>query len=204
MKNTKKLESLLSKGEDYVLHYILDKEVDKYVVVRETIADDLHKIEEDFLSLQDSDVLKILFEKEKLVLEVSHATDSITNMCLMLKKPTDNFISNGLIPYFADVHDHAYKSNQGLNAYLKQIEAMRNTNLALNSNKLNQSIQILTIVMALMMPMTIVTGFFGMNVPLPFQTNIHAYQILILMMIITVGVLLILFRNFGWVGKKKS
>lgn len=198
-----KTESLLSKGEDYILHYVLDKEVDKYVDAREKISEDLSRFEQEFMEKSNSEMLKTMFRKEKLILEFRLKVDSLTNVCLMLQKPTDNFITNSLIPYFTDVYNHIHLVNQGLRLYLERINAMRNTYLSLTSNKLNQSIQVLSILMALMMPLSIVTGFFGMNVKLPLQENIHAYEIIAITMLFILILMFYLFKKFGWIGSSK-
>jgi magnesium transporter len=55
--------------------------------------------------------------------------------------------------------------------------------------------KILTLIMAIMMPLTIVTGFYGMNVKLPFQENPHAWIGIIALMFIASIIMYFLFRK---------
>ncbi|MBI4148825.1 magnesium transporter CorA family protein [Candidatus Woesearchaeota archaeon] len=202
--NPKRVESLIRRGEDYILHYIIDKEVDKYVDLRATISEDLRAIEEEFIRRPDKDVLGKLFLKEKLILEIKQRIESITDVCLMLKKPTENFIPNSLIPYFRDVYDHAVKVNIALKTYLDRINGLRNSYLSLTSNRMNDTMRVLTIVMAMMMPMTVITGFYGMNVVLPLQNHPLAYLALLGFIGVTVALMLLIFRSKGWIGKNSN
>jgi len=201
--NYNKLESLLKRGEDYVLYYILDKEVDKYLDIKNNLSEHLRYIEEEFLKNPSREVFNKLFLKEKITIEIRQRIDSITDVCARLMKPTENFIQNELIPYFRDVYDHAFKTNEALKTYLERINGIRNTYLSLTSNKMNQTIRILTIIMALIMPMTVLTGFYGMNIKLPIQDNPNAYLILIALIIVILLLMTYLFKNLGWLGNKE-
>jgi magnesium transporter len=200
MNNPKKVESLLKKGEDYIVHNILDREVDKYVDIRVEISDDLKGIEEEFMKKPTKFVFQELFLKEKVILEIRQRIDSITDVCLRLMKPSENFIQNDLIPYFRDVYDHTYKVSEALKTYHERINGLRNTYISLNSNRMNETMRALTIIMAIMTPLNIITGFFGMNVPLPLQSHPLTYIFLIGFMILVSVLFLFAFRRIGLFG----
>src|SRR3989344_2050780 len=109
-KNSKKIETFLKKDEDYIAHYILDKEVDRDLNIKIEFGDVLKQIERKFIEKHDREILKKLFSKELLFLEFRQLMESITDVCLNLTKPADNYINNDLIPYFRDVYDHAFKT----------------------------------------------------------------------------------------------
>src|SRR3989344_3697351 len=110
----------------------------------------------------DREILKKIFSKELVFLEFRQLMESITDVCLNLTKPADNYINNDLIPYFRDVYDHAFKTTEGTKTMLGRIRGMRNIDISISSIKMNETIKALTIIMALMMPLTIITGFYGM------------------------------------------
>jgi magnesium transporter len=58
----------------------------------------------------------------------------------------------------------------------------------------------LTIIMALMMPLTIITSFYGMNVPLPFQTHSQAWGIILLSMVVSAIIMVLISRRRGWIA----
>ena len=181
-KNHKKIENFLKKGEDYIAHYILDKEVDKYLRIKIESGENLKEIEKEFMKNQDKETLKKIFSKELIFLELRHLSESITDLCLDLTKPADNFIHNELIPYFRDVYDHSLKTAEGYKSMLERINGMKNMHSTVISMRTNEVIKALTIIMAIMMPLTVITGFYGMNISLPFQEYSNSWMILIIIM----------------------
>lgn len=191
--NQKKLENLMRRGADYVFHYLLDKEVDKCIHIKGILFEEFKQLERNFINNPEKEVLEELFEKELTILEMRQVMESITDLCLSLTKPTDNYLDNELLPYFRDIYDHSFKTTESLRSMLGRINGMRNSYQILTSNRLNETMKILTIIMAMMMPITIITGFYGMNVKLPFENNPNAW---IFILTLTFFVLLIMYLIF--------
>ncbi len=195
-KNPARVESLLKKGKSNIGYYILDKEVDKYLATKLNLSEDLKSIEEEFMKSSDKEVLKKLLTRELLFLDIREYSESITDVCLSLTKPADNYIENDLIPYFRDIYDHALKGSDGFRAMLKRIIGIKNSYISINSFKMNENMRTLTLIMAIMMPLTIITGFYGMNVKLPFQSHTYASAIIFgTMIILTIIMILISTKN---------
>jgi magnesium transporter len=193
--NTKKVETLMKKGKDYVFHYILDKETDKYMRIKNGLSEEFKKTEKKFVTNMDKETLEELFEKEMILLELRQLMESTTDLCLNLIKPTDNYISNELLPYFRDIYDHSFKTTDSLRSMLGRINGMRNSYQSIISNKMNETMRTLTIIMAIMMPMTIITGFYGMNVNLPSQNNPNLWIYLGILMLGISTLMFFVFRR---------
>lgn len=191
--NQRRLENLMKKGEDYVFHYILDKEMDKCVRMKSIIFEDFKQLEKNFINNPEKEVLQELFKKELMILEMRQLMESLTDLCLNLTKPTDNYLSNDLLPYFRDIYDHSFKTTESLKSMLGRINGMRNAYQLIISNRLNETMRTLTVIMAIMMPLTIITGYFGMNVKLPFQERTDIWIWIILLM---AGISILMFFLF--------
>jgi magnesium transporter len=198
----RRLELLMAKGEDHILHYILDKEVDKYLDLREDISDEVKLLEEDFLSTPTKMDLQLLHSTELALLEIKRRADSMTDICLRLTTPTDNFIQNDLLPSVRDVHDHAFKAAEAFKTFLDRISGTKQAYASISSHRINETMRVLTILMALMMPLTIITGFFGMNIALPFEADANASLYIMIMMVVSLIALLYFFYRKGWMGKE--
>ena len=197
-KNQKRVENLLKKGEDYILHNILDKEVDKYLRIKTKAGEDLKKIEREFMENQNRKTLQKIFSKELTFLELRQLSESITDLFIDLTKPADNYIHNDLIPYFRDIYDHTFKTTEGYKSMLGRMNGMKNMYSSIITMRTNETIRSLTIIMALMMPLTIITGFYGMNVKLPLQDSPFASEFILLMMIFFSAMMIIFLRRRGW------
>lgn len=200
-KNHKKLENLLKKGEDYIAHYFLDKEVDKYLKIKIESGDSLKETEREFTKAPDKEILKNIFSKELIFLELRHLSESMTDLCLNLTKPADNFIHNELIPYFRDVYDHAIRTAEGYKSMLERINRMRNMHSTVISMKTNEVIKSLTIIMAILVPLTIITGFYGMNIKLPLQDAENSWIFLTVLMFGISLLMYFIFKRLGSNGK---
>lgn len=191
--NSKRLESLMKKGKDYIFHYILDKEIDKCVGIKSIIYEDFKELEKNFINDPEKEVLQELFKKELIILEIRQLMESVTDLCLRLTKPTHNYLSNDLLPYFRDIYDHSFKITESLKSILGRINGMRNAYQSIISNKLNETMRTLTVIMAIMMPLTIITGFYGMNINLPFQ---GISDIWVWMIVLMIGISVLMFFLF--------
>ncbi len=193
--NQRKLEHLMKKGVGYVFHSLLDKEIDKCMQIKGIIFEEFKQLEKNFINNPEKEVLGELFEKELTILEMRQVMESLTDLCLNLTKPTDNYLDNELLPYFRDIYDHSFKTTESLKSMLGRINGMRNAYQTITSNRLNETMKILTMIMAIMMPLTLVTGFYGMNVRLPLEKSPTAWIVILGIMLFLSTIMYFLFRR---------
>lgn len=193
--NQRKLEHLMKKGVGYVFHSLLDKEIDKCMQIKGIIFEEFKQLEKNFINNPEKEVLGELFEKELTILEIRQVMESLTDLCLNLTKPTDNYLDNELLPYFRDIYDHSFKTTESLKSMLGRINGMRNAYQTITSNRLNETMKILTMIMAIMMPLTLVTGFYGMNVRLPLEKSPTAWIVILGIMLFLSTIMYFLFRR---------
>jgi magnesium transporter len=65
---------------------------------------------------------------------------------------------------------------------------------------MNETMELLTIVMTVMMPLTVITSFYGMNIQLPMQDHPMASMIIFIVMISIIILMLMIFRRQGLIG----
>ena len=195
IENQKRLESIMKRGAAHIFHYLLDKEVDKCIHIKGIIFEEFKQLERDFINNPEKEVLAEMFEKELTILEMRQVMESLTDLCLSLTKKTDNYLEEDLLPYFRDVYDHAYRTTESLKSMLGRINGMRNAYQTITSNRLNETMKILTMIMAIMMPITIVTGFYGMNVRLPLESSPNSWIWIMAIMFFVSAIMYFLFRR---------
>ncbi|MCR4828468.1 MAG: magnesium transporter CorA family protein [Bacteroidales bacterium] len=92
--------------------------------------------------------------------------------------------------YWGDILDQYQKMYDLVEDYGELIEGLSKTFDSAQANKTNEIMRVLTYFSTIMLPLTVVTGLFGMNVDFPFVTNTLAFWIIICCMaIITVAML---------------
>ena len=201
-KNQRKIQSLLKRGKGYIVHYILDKEVDRFLRIKSELGEELKHMEKEFRENPDKELMNKIFAMELNIIELRQLSESITDICLSMTKPAENYIKNDLIPYFKDVYDHALKTADGYKSMWSRVNGIRNMYATVTSMKTNEVMRSLTIIMALMMPLTIITGFYGMNVDLPLQDNPYAPLLIFIGMIFSGIIMIIISKKAGWISKE--
>ena len=79
--------------------------------------------------------------------------------------------------------------------YGELIEGLSKTFDSLQANKTNEIMRVLTYFSTIMLPLTVVTGMYGMNVNLPFQTEGWAFWGIVGLMVTITVVLLVFFQR---------
>lgn len=173
------VKELMSKGVDNVLYKILDRLIDNYVIIKEKLFDELTNLEREVFESRNQQALMNLFEHERKVLRIKQLTGANEDICLKLCSATNNDIKKELIPYFKDIYDHISKVDDNLEYVISQINSLRDNYMAITSNKINNVMKVLTLFTAFLLPLSLITGYYGMNIALPFQQSPYANSIIL-------------------------
>jgi magnesium transporter len=88
-----------------------------------------------------------------------------------LEREKVQFLPENINIFFDDILDKIEKLIETTGALQELVESLRETNETMLTHSLNNTIKVLTVFSAVMLPLTFVTGFFGMNVPIPYENN---------------------------------
>ncbi len=101
--------------------------------------------------------------------------------------------------YWGNILDYFKKIWDMTEDYAELIEGLSKTFDSLQANRTNQIMKILTIISSFILPMSLITGLYGMNVILPLQENGHAFVLIILFMIALAGIMYVFFKIKKWI-----
>lgn len=97
--------------------------------------------------------------------------------------------------YWGNILDQYQKMFDSIEDYGELIEGLTNTFDSLQANKTNEIMKLLTIFSTIMLPLTVVTGLFGMNIDFPFTTNVTSFWVVILAMVLITTLLIVYFQR---------
>ena len=104
--------------------------------------------------------------------------------------------------YYRDVYDHLIRISDLVDSYRDLLTSAMDVYLSTVSNRLNEVMKRLTIVATIFMPLTWITGFFGMNFAYLVR-NVGGWVPFVvfglLTQIVVVGIMLVLFRRRAWI-----
>src|SRR3990172_179061 len=111
-----------------------------------------------------------------------------------LERKAQRFTKIDLSVYFGDVNDHLNRLWSTLDEAKETVEIYKDTDFVLSTDRTNRTMAILTILIAIMLPFTVVSGIYGMNIPLPGQQHAWFFPLTIFLMFGASALMLIYFR----------
>ena len=191
-------EATFSKGTGYLLYRIVDTCVDASFPMLRKLGAKLDQLEDD------------IFEgrSDKIVQEISNAKQEIINFRRVvrpmravlrdLERTKQRYLADDLDIYFDDITDAAERIWDVLENYKEVAEALEDSNESVLSHRLNESLRVLTAFSVTLLPLTLLTGIFGMNFDLPGDEGLAEFWVVILLMAAILAGVLLFFRRRGY------
>ncbi|MBN1275361.1 magnesium/cobalt transporter CorA [Candidatus Woesearchaeota archaeon] len=162
-KDGERLAQLLRRGSDFLMHKLLDNEVDNYFPVLESIDKHIERIDEQVTQHPERETLREILSLKKQIVRVKRACISQRDKAAVLAKGDTLFISKKAVPYFRDINDHLVRITDAVDSYREAIGSTFDIYLSSVSNRMNEVMKVLTIFAAIFIPLTFLAGIYGMN-----------------------------------------
>ncbi len=156
-------EGLMGRGLARLLHTILDTLVDTYFPVLDQLDDLIDQLEDTTVKDTTNAVQVRLFRMKRAVATLRRVISPQVELTNSLITRTNVLIPTDIEPYFADVRDHMIRVFEMLDSYRDLLSGLLDVYLTTVSNRLNDVMKQLTIITTIFMPITFITGVFGMN-----------------------------------------
>lgn len=181
-----------------IFYLLLDTIVDEYSPVLDRIADETSEIEALVLEHPEPRVLSRIFKLKRNLIEFRRAAAGMREVVNSLVRREGGILSDQFDPYLRDVYDHVIRTTEFIETYRDLLSGALDIYLSAVANRTNEVMKVLTIWGTIALPMVIVTGFFGMNLHLPWQDNPHGTLYSIGLMAITTVATLLYFKRKKW------
>jgi len=190
-------------GVDGLLQGVLDEAVDEQFDVLQGLDDDAEAlIDQAFADRADLKALQQqTFTVRRELVDLRRVIPPMRDVvaALMRTGSVERKWTAELLTYYEDLTDHTLRATEWLDNLRDLVSSVFETNLALNDNRMNEAMKLLAGWAAIIAVPTLVTGFFGMNVPY-FGFGLPAgLWIAALLIIIPVVALFVVFRRKGWI-----
>ena len=186
---------------DFLAYRILDKMVDSYFPILDGIEDEIEAMERRILrNPNDKSVAEKIFRAKKELLMLRKATWPAREVFSSLSKGELPNISKSSRIYYRDIYDRIVLVIDLVETYRGLVGGILETHLSAISNSMNEVMKVLTVIATIFIPLTFITGLYGMN--FRFMPEIgweYGYAFALgLMLIIGLGMAWY-FRKKGWV-----
>jgi magnesium transporter len=168
-------EQLFSKGSGRLLYEVLDDLFDYCFPILDKIGHKLDLLEDDVFEGRSDEVVRDLSNVKQEIISYRKIIKPERSTLRLLERHVKRFLPEELELYFDDIVDAAERIWDLLDNFKEVVEALEDTNEAVISHRQNDILRILTVFSVVLLPLTLITGFFGMNVEFPGFGTVWAF-----------------------------
>ncbi len=184
---------------DYLAYTLVDVIVDNYFIVMEGLERRMEDLDEKLVSNPDPGVLHSIHALKRDIISLGRSVWPLRDVINFLRKGESNVIKEDTLLYLGDVYDHTIRIIEGIETFREMITDMMDVYLSSVSNKMNEIMMVLTIIGTIFIPLTFITGIYGMNFRYMPEIRWHLGYPMVLLIMLGIGVAMLLyFRKKGW------
>ena len=157
----------LAEGPTALLHRIVDAMVDHYRPEIDKLNERLDQLEDEIFAHPNPQFARQILDFKSDVSSLRRVVLPQRDVVGRLARREFPLISEALAYRFRDVQDHLVRLVDEAVFFQDRVTSVLDAHLSLVSNRLNAVMKVLTIIATIFMPLTVLTGMWGMNVTLP-------------------------------------
>lgn len=186
------------RGADYLAYALVDVIVDHYFVVLEEVEAEIEALEEQVLQAHDPIVKSKIHKLKKELLFMRKSIAPLREAISRFSKSDSSILEDSTVIFIRDLYDHTIQVMDSVESFRDLLNGLHDLFISEVSFKMNQVVQVLTIVSTIFIPLTFLAGIYGMNFEyIPELKLRYGYFIFW-------GVLLMIFCSLIYFFKKKK
>lgn len=182
-------------GPAKILYHSIDELLNSCFPKLDHISGNIDKAEKSIFQNEEKNMIKEISIIKRDILDFRRAIKPQRQILESLQTTINKFFGENYVPFFNDLLGHHMRIWDSLENYKELTESLESTNATLFSSKLNETIRILTIFTAILMPVSIIIGIFGMNVSVPLQNHPQGFFIIISIAIVAISSIYLYFKK---------
>lgn len=190
---------LRKRGADYLAYAMLDLIVDDYFTVLEHSGNKLENLEEKLLQDPDQKTLQAVHSLKREMLGMRQAVWPLREVLVGLEKSDAYFLHKDTAFHLRDVYHHTVQIIDTIEIYREMLSGLLEIYLSSVNNRLNEIMKILTMFTAIFIPLTLISGIYGMNFTYMPELNwLYGYPFALSLMVSVVLVMIVYFKRKKW------
>ncbi len=201
---------LRERGSDFLAYVMLDFIVDQYFPLLEVYGRRLDSLEEQVADHPSHHLLRQIHDIRVEIRTIRRVIWQHRESLSRLLRDDTTLITSGTRIYLRDCHDHTIQLLELLEVFHENCSDLRDAYSSAMSNRMNEIMMVLTIIATIFIPLSFVTGLYGMNFNprtspynMPELDWYFGYPLALGLMASIVAGLLGFFYRRGWIGKRE-
>jgi magnesium transporter len=190
----------LKGGPDWTLHAIIDESVDSVLPLVDSVGEQLETVEERMLDAPRQDDLLDLHRIRRQLLRLHRIVAPERDVIRGVARER-NVVSDDAYRYFQDVGDHLARVQDSIETYQDVAASVMDVYLSAQNNRMNEIMKQLTVVATIFMPLTLLSGIYGMNLirgMWPAPEAWWSFLAVVGLMVAIAGAMGVYFRKKNW------
>jgi len=193
----------LTKGQPAFLTYlVIDALVDATFPMLERVDETVDRMEDDIVAKAEPGSLDRIYHLKHSITELRRYLGAQRDVFQRLITHGIHLQQQDMTLYSRDVYDHIVRQYETVDSLRDLLSSAMDVYLSTVSNRLNQTTKALTVIASLFLPLSFLTGFYGMN--FSYLTSVleapyWAFAVGVGTMLISIAIQLYFFRRRGWI-----
>jgi magnesium transporter len=191
---------LVKFGVGYLLYGLLDYIVDGHFDAVQSMDESVEDIEDSLFddTPHSMEVQRRSFQLRKSLVLLRRVVIPMREVVNAVMRRDLHVVGDDLVPYYQDVYDHVLRAAEWTDSLRDLVNSILETNVTIQGNRLNVITKKVTSWAAIIAVPTLITGFYGMNVPYPgFSTRV-GFDVSIIAMVLAGVILYFVFKRRDW------
>lgn len=188
-------------GADYLFYAVIDLVVDHGFPLLERYGERIDRLEDALAGRARPEHLRAIHALRREMLEVRRAVWPLRDVVNALLRDDSDAIDDAVRVYLRDVADHVMQLLDGLETYRELSSGLLDLYVSSVSNQMNEVMKVLTLISTVFIPLTFITGVYGMNFrDIPEVRLPWGYPAVLALMAAVTLFQFLYFRARGWIG----
>lgn len=150
-------------GTDFLAYALLDAVIDNYFSILEDFGQHIEDIEEELMDNPNIETLKYIHLLRRELVILRKSIWPLRELVNTIERSESSLITKDTKLFLRDLYDHVIQIIDTIENYREMASGMLDIYLSSASNRMNEIMKILTIMASIFIPLTFITGIYGMN-----------------------------------------
>ena len=192
-------EATLGRSTGYLLYQVIDRLIDYCFPILNKIDLNIEQVEDEIFEERVRHTIQEISLIRRDIISFRRVIKPLIPVISSLERKHRPVFGEDMEEYFGDLADHLSKIWDTLEDFKEVIESLSDTINSLTSNRINEIIKVLTLISVILLPLTLITGIFGMNIDLPADESPYAFEIVVGIMLAVILTMVAVFRWRKWI-----
>jgi len=184
---------------DYLAYALLDAVVDRYFLILEKLGEKVESLEEKVVTHPQPETLQEIHRLKREMILLRRSVWPLRELVNSLGRDDNPLVQKTTRVFLRDVYDHTIQVIDTVETFRDMISSMHDTYLSSVSNRMNETMKVLTIIATIFIPLTFIAGIYGMNFQfMPELGWKWGYFIVLGVLLVIAMIMLVFFKRKKW------